>query len=73
MGLTGKVNDPLVQQAIEKVRSACIKKNMPLGIFTASVEQAKEYGSKGFTLIAVSTDTLMLVEAAQRIMKSVRE
>jgi 2-keto-3-deoxy-L-rhamnonate aldolase RhmA len=73
MGLTGKVTDSQVQQAIEKVRSACIKKKMPLGIFTASVEQAKEFAGKGFNLIAVSTDTLMLVDSAHRIIKSVRE
>jgi 2-keto-3-deoxy-L-rhamnonate aldolase RhmA len=72
MGLTGKVLDPNVQQAIERVRTACLQKKMPLGIFTASVEQAKDYATRGFTLIAVSTDTLMLVEAARGIVKSVR-
>jgi 2-keto-3-deoxy-L-rhamnonate aldolase RhmA len=72
MGLTGKVNDALVRQAIEKVRTACLQKQMPLGIFTASIEQAKEYALQGFNLIAVSTDTLMLVESAQRIVNNVR-
>jgi 2-dehydro-3-deoxyglucarate aldolase/4-hydroxy-2-oxoheptanedioate aldolase len=72
MGLTGKVTDPLVQQAIQRVRNACLEKKMPLGIFTASIVQAKEYASQGFNLIAVSTDTLMLVEAARGIVKSVR-
>ncbi|MEI8131523.1 MAG: aldolase/citrate lyase family protein [Leptolinea sp.] len=71
MGLTGKVMDAQVQQAIERVRNACLQKKMPLGIFTASIEQAKGYVSQGFFLIAVSSDTLMLIDAAQRIVKNV--
>jgi len=72
MGLNGKVMDPQVQRSIERVRNACLQKKMPLGIFTASVEQAREYANRGFSLIAVSTDTLMLIEAAHGIVKSVR-
>jgi 2-keto-3-deoxy-L-rhamnonate aldolase RhmA len=72
MGLIGQVMDPQVQQAIDRVRNACQKKKMPLGIFTASAEQAKEFSNQGYNLITVSTDTLMLVETAHRIVKSVR-
>jgi 2-keto-3-deoxy-L-rhamnonate aldolase RhmA len=72
MGLTGKVTDPQVQQAIERVRTACLQNKMPLGIFTASIEQAKDYINRGFNLIAVSTDTIMLVEAARGVVKNVR-
>jgi 2-keto-3-deoxy-L-rhamnonate aldolase RhmA len=73
MGLTGRVMDPLVQKAIERVRKACIQYKMPVGIFTASSDQAKEYIKQGFRLVAVSTDTLMLVEAARGIVKNVRQ
>lgn len=72
LGLTGKVVDPLVQQAIERVRQVCMQKNMPLGIFTASAVQAKKYAAQGFKFVAVSTDTLMLVEASRSIIDHVR-
>jgi 2-dehydro-3-deoxyglucarate aldolase/4-hydroxy-2-oxoheptanedioate aldolase len=72
LGLTGKVDDPVVQQAIEHVRQVCLQKSMPLGIFAASAISAKNYASQEFTFVAVSTDTLMLVEASRNIIEYVR-
>jgi 2-keto-3-deoxy-L-rhamnonate aldolase RhmA len=72
MGIPGKVSDPSVKTAIENVRQACQKKGMPLGIFTASIEYARECARNGFTLIAVSTDTLMLVEASRKVLHELK-
>jgi 2-dehydro-3-deoxyglucarate aldolase/4-hydroxy-2-oxoheptanedioate aldolase len=72
LGLTGKVDDPVVQEAIECVRHACLQKRLPLGIFTASAAQAKKFVSQGFSFVAVSTDTLMLVEASRNIIENVQ-
>jgi|WetSurMetagenome_2_1015567.scaffolds.fasta_scaffold447214_1 2-dehydro-3-deoxyglucarate aldolase len=69
MGIPGQVADPRVKDAIEKVRLACQKTGMPLGIFTASVPFARECAKNGFTLIAVSTDTLMLVDASRKLLQ----
>jgi 2-dehydro-3-deoxyglucarate aldolase len=69
LGIPGQVSDPRVTEAIEKVRLACQKKKMPIGIFTASIPFARECAAKGFTLIAVSTDTLMLVDASRNLLK----
>jgi 2-dehydro-3-deoxyglucarate aldolase len=72
MGIPGKVSDPQVKAAIEKVRQACQKKGMPLGIFTASIEFARNCAHNGFTLIAVSTDTLMLVDASRKMLQELK-
>jgi 2-dehydro-3-deoxyglucarate aldolase len=72
LGIPGQVSDPRVTDAIEKVRLACQKKNMPIGIFTASIPFARECAAKGFTLIAVSTDTLMLVDASRNLLKDLQ-
>lgn len=72
MGIPGKVADPAVKAAIEKVRLACLKSDMPLGIFTASVDFARECASNGFNLIAVSTDTLMIVESSRRLLAALK-
>jgi len=73
MGIPGQVSDPRVTDAIEKVRLACQKKKMPIGIFTASIPFARECAAKGFTLIAVSTDTLMLVEASRNLLQNLKK
>jgi len=73
MGIPGQVSDPRVTEAIEKVRMACQKKKMPIGIFTASIPFARECAAKGFTLIAVSTDTLMMVEASRNLLKDLKK
>lgn len=72
MGIPGKVGDPAVKTAIEKVRLACQKNNMPLGIFTASIEFARECARNGFNLVAVGTDTLMLVDSSRRMLTELK-
>ncbi|HEX7555617.1 MAG TPA: aldolase/citrate lyase family protein [Leptolinea sp.] len=72
MDIPGKVTDPAVQAAIEKVRITCQQQGMPVGIFTASIQYARDCARSGFTLIAVSTDTLLLVEAARSTLASLK-
>ena len=66
MGHMGQVDHPEVQAAISSVRQACQKAGMPLGIFAAMVERAKIYLDEGYRLIAVGSDTMMLVETARQ-------
>ncbi len=71
MGKPGAVNDADVQAAIDSVttcaRAACI----PLGIFVASPEAAGPYIRKGYQLITVGVDALLLAQAAGRILAAV--
>ena len=50
--------------AIEKVRIACAKTEMPLGIFHGDPAKAIEYGEKGFSLIACGVDSIVLGNAS---------
>jgi len=72
MGIPGKVSDPSVLAAIDRVREACQKKGKPLGIFTASIDYARQCARNGFSLIAVSTDTLMLVEGSRQLLTALK-
>jgi 2-keto-3-deoxy-L-rhamnonate aldolase RhmA len=72
MGLPGQVEHPEVQAAIEQVRQACQAQGMPLGIFTASPEKAMELKEQGYSLLAVSTDALMVSEAVKEIIQRVK-
>jgi len=71
MGLIGQVEHADVQAAIDRVRHACQARSIPLGIFTANGRLAKAYAAQGFTLIAASTDTLMLDLAARTLLSEI--
>lgn len=73
MGLIGQVEHPEVQAAIRQVRQRCQACSKPLGVFVGSAQRAREYIREGFSLIAASTDTLMLVQAAGEMVKALRK
>jgi len=68
----GQVEHAEVQAAIQRVRLACQAQGMPLGIFAATAERAKEYIQQGYRLVAVSGDTLMLGSAARELLGKLR-
>ena len=72
MGKLGQVKDPEVQSEIEKVRQACRKTDMPLGIFGVDVDAVKPYIEQGFTMIALGTDTQMFIASAREMLQKVR-
>jgi 2-keto-3-deoxy-L-rhamnonate aldolase RhmA len=63
----GQIGDPEVQEAIERIRTACAEKRIPVGIFTADLEAAAKYRDAGFSLLCVGTDTIHAGQAARRI------
>jgi 2-keto-3-deoxy-L-rhamnonate aldolase RhmA len=68
MGKPGQVGDPEVRAAIERVRKACQKRSIPLGIFGVSAEAVLPYLDQGFTLIAAGVDVLFLSCAAKALL-----
>lgn len=72
MGRLGQVDHIDVLAAIEGVRYACERAGMPLGIFVSSAAAAKPYLEKGFSLVAVGIDALLLGQAARQIVQSLR-
>jgi 2-dehydro-3-deoxyglucarate aldolase len=73
MGKIGNVTDAEVQTAIARVKVACASVRMPIGIFAATAEAAKPFMNEGYSLIAVGIDTLFLVEAANQLVRQLRE
>jgi 2-dehydro-3-deoxyglucarate aldolase len=72
LGYMGLVDHPEVQAAIARVRRACQERGMPLGIFTAGAERARAYAAEGFRLIAAGADTLLLSQAAGKLLEDLR-
>ena len=73
MGLTGRVDDPAVVAAMATVRSRAAEAGMPVGVFVAATADARPYIADGYGLVAVSTDMMMLADAARQIVKTVKK
>ena len=73
MGLTGRVDDPAVVAAIDTVRTQAAEVGMPVGIFVAAAVDAMPYIAKGYGLLAISTDMMMLADAARQIVETVKK
>lgn len=68
----GEIDHPEVTGAIQHVTEVCQSHNIPLGIFGVTVDAVKPYIEKGFTLITVGVDTVMLGHAARKMLGQVR-
>ena len=72
MGKTGLTTYPEVQAAISHVRDCAERAKMPLGIFGATTDVVEPYIRSGYTLIAVSMDTMLIGNAAGKITDSLK-
>jgi 2-dehydro-3-deoxyglucarate aldolase len=71
LGRLGEVTHPDVVSAIERVTQACRAVNMPLGIFGMTAEAVRPYIERGYTLLAVSIDTVLLGNAAREMINKI--
>lgn len=69
LGHTGQIEHPEVLGAIEKVMHACNQANVKLGYFGVNAQAVRPYINKGFTLITVGVDSLLLLEGTQQLLR----
>lgn len=72
LGYTGDVEHPEVLSAIEKVEHVCKQANVKLGYFGVDAQAVRPYIDRGFTLITVSVDSLLLLNSAQQLLEELR-
>ena len=72
LGRIGQVDHPDVTAAIDRVTQACRDAGVWLGIFGISSEAVGPYVEKGYTLITVGVDTMMLGEAAKSVLAELK-
>jgi 2-dehydro-3-deoxyglucarate aldolase len=72
LGHLGEVRHPEVVAAIEHVTQVCQSAQLPLGIFGLSAEAVKPYIERGYTLITVGVDTVLMGNAARQLLEQVR-
>lgn len=68
----GQLDDPIVVEAINHITQTCLAVGVKLGVFTTSVEEAKPYIERGFTLITAGTDTLLLGQGGRDIVGEIK-
>ena len=73
LGRPGAVDHPEVTGAIERVREACVEAGLPIGIFGVTPEAVQPFIARGFTMIVVGVDTMLLAHAAAAALKAVRD
>ncbi len=72
LGRLGEITHPEVVAAIDRVTQACRAAHMPLGIFGLSAQAVQPYIERGYSLIVVGVDTVLLGTAAQQLLAQVR-
>jgi 2-dehydro-3-deoxyglucarate aldolase len=59
-------------QAVDRITAACQGAGLPLGIFAMNAEAARPYIVRGYSLILLSVDTVLLGQAARDLLRSAR-
>ncbi len=72
LGRMGRVDDPVVTGAIERVTEACLAAGIPLGYFGVTAAAVRPYIARGFTLIIGGVDTLFLGGGARSLLDELR-
>jgi 2-dehydro-3-deoxyglucarate aldolase len=73
LGKLGKIDDPAVVAAIDRVTEACKTAGMPLGYFGVTAAAVRPYVARGYTLLVAGVDTLYLASGASALLAELRE
>ncbi len=72
LGLTGRLDDAAVVEAIDRVTSVCQAAGMALGFFGVTAAAVEPYMERGYTLITAGVDSLFLGGAAHALLSELR-
>ena len=68
----GRLGDSEVRRAINEVRTACVEKVKPIGIFTTEIDAAVAYRNAGYGLVCLGTDAFHIGQTARKIAASLK-
>ncbi len=69
LGLSGRQNEPKLQEAITKIVAAGKKHNLPLGRPAGSAEQVQQYVKEGFLFFQASSELGLMAAGANTLLK----
>lgn len=73
LGVPGKINAPILLEAVLHVQRVCEKYGKLSFIYGGNALDAKKYFSQGFSAVAIGTDATMLMQAYQNILQKIRQ
>lgn len=68
----GEVQHPDVQRAIQRVKTACAQRGMPVGTFALQANTAQTELASGIQFIAVGTDALFVWQSGRALVQQIR-
>jgi 2-keto-3-deoxy-L-rhamnonate aldolase RhmA len=69
LGKPGRIGDVEVQAAIATIRDGCAAARVACGLFVVDTESARRAISEGYSLVCVSSETLLLTRAASETVR----
>jgi 4-hydroxy-2-oxoheptanedioate aldolase len=72
LGVGGDFQNPLVVEAMEKIRDSCVQHGVAPGTQTRSVPQAKFWRERGMLFLGCSNETSMLYDRACEIVRELQ-
>jgi 4-hydroxy-2-oxoheptanedioate aldolase len=73
LGIPLQFDNPVYQQALKRIQTACHTKNKPVFIYSGDMDTSIELMNKGFDSVAYSLDVDMLAKAYRNDLKVMRE
>jgi 2-dehydro-3-deoxyglucarate aldolase len=72
LGHLGDSRHADVQRAIDRVAAAAAAQGKAAGIFAGSAAEAREYATRGFSLVALAADVVWLLAGARQALAAAR-
>jgi 2-keto-3-deoxy-L-rhamnonate aldolase RhmA len=73
MGLAGQISHPDVAAAIDRVRAACSRTHLAMGIYCSNTEQARHEIEAGARMVAVGTDIMHMANSARSALEALQD
>ncbi|UCF98111.1 MAG: hypothetical protein JSV89_00920 [Spirochaetaceae bacterium] len=73
LGVTGQVDDPRVTQMMKTVVDECVKRNVVVGTFVDTLEEARKWSTAGVKYLCYSVDVGLFTEKCHEVVRSLRD
>ena len=73
LGVTGQVDDPRVTQMMKTVVDECVRRNMVVGTFVDTFEEAGKWIAAGVKYLCYSVDVGLFTEKCHEVVRSLRD
>ena len=73
LGVTGQVDDPRVTQMMKTIVDECVKRNVVVGTFVDTLDEARKWSEAGIKYLCYSVDVGLFTEKCHEIVRSLRD